>query len=146
MSQCGRGGAQKGGGAGGLAAAHRPGRHPCGEAIHRQPERSLKNCPAAGRWRARSPPTRLETRTKESTRCASATVIQTESEAGQAIQNEDYSAAMRALAALREPIDSFFEHVLVNDEDDSVRANRLALLARIRSATAQVADFSRIVG
>jgi glycyl-tRNA synthetase beta chain len=73
-------------------------------------------------------------------------VIQTESEAGQAIQNEDYSAAMRALAALREPIDSFFEHVLVNDEDDSVRANRLALLARIRSATAQVADFSRIVG
>jgi glycyl-tRNA synthetase beta chain len=73
-------------------------------------------------------------------------VIQTESEAGQAVQNEDYSAAMRALAALREPIDSFFEHVLVNDEDDSVRANRLALLARIRSATAQVADFSRIVG
>ncbi|GLQ38571.1 glycine--tRNA ligase beta subunit [Rhizobium albus] len=73
-------------------------------------------------------------------------VIQTESEAGQAIQNEDYSAAMRALAALREPIDSFFEHVLVNDEDASVRANRLALLARIRSATAQVADFSRIVG
>lgn len=73
-------------------------------------------------------------------------VIQTENEAGQAIQNEDYSAAMRALAALREPIDSFFEHVLVNDEDDSVRANRLALLARIRSATAQVADFSRIVG
>ncbi|VVT27387.1 glycine--tRNA ligase subunit beta [Rhizobium sp. EC-SD404] len=73
-------------------------------------------------------------------------VIQTENEAVQAIQNEDYSAAMRALAALREPIDSFFEHVLVNDEDDSVRANRLALLARIRSATAQVADFSRIVG
>ncbi|AZN72831.1 glycine--tRNA ligase subunit beta [Georhizobium profundi] len=73
-------------------------------------------------------------------------VIQTESEAGQAVQNEDYSSAMRALAALREPIDSFFEHVLVNDEDDSVRANRLALLARIRSATAQVADFSRIVG
>lgn len=73
-------------------------------------------------------------------------VIQTENEAGQAIQNEDYSAAMRALAALREPIDSFFEHVLVNAEDDSVRANRLALLARIRSATAQVADFSRIVG
>jgi glycyl-tRNA synthetase beta chain len=73
-------------------------------------------------------------------------VIQTESEAGQAVQNEDYSAAMRALAALREPIDSFFEHVLVNDEDASVRSNRLALLARIRSATAQVADFSRIVG
>jgi glycyl-tRNA synthetase beta chain len=73
-------------------------------------------------------------------------VNRAESDARQAIQNEDYSAAMRALATLREPVDSFFERVLVNDENDSIRANRLALLAKIRSATAEVADFSKIVG
>ena len=69
-----------------------------------------------------------------------------EKAAGEAIEKQDYSAAMRALAALREPVDSFFEDVLVNDEDEAVRANRLALLARIHAATAQVADFSRIAG
>ena len=73
-------------------------------------------------------------------------VNQAESKAAQAIQNEDFSAAMVALGALREPIDSFFEKVLVNDQDEAVRANRLALLARIRAAIAPVADFSRIAG
>ena len=75
-----------------------------------------------------------------------AAVNQAEKEAGQAIHNEDFSAAMLALSALREPVDSFFERVLVNDEDQAVRANRLALLARIRTATDQVADFSKIAG
>jgi glycyl-tRNA synthetase beta chain len=75
-----------------------------------------------------------------------AAVNQAEKEASQAIEREDFSAAMRALSALREPVDSFFEHVLVNDENQAVRANRLALLARIRAATGQVADFSRIAG
>ena len=69
-----------------------------------------------------------------------------ESDAGKAIDREDFSAAMRALSTLSEPVDSFFEGVLVNDDDASVRANRLALLARIRAATDQVADFSRISG
>jgi len=75
-----------------------------------------------------------------------AAVNQAEKEAGQAIQKEDFSAAMLALSALREPVDSFFDEVLVNDEDQAVRANRLALLARIRAATDQVADFSKIAG
>lgn len=75
-----------------------------------------------------------------------AAVNQAESQAGEAIRNEDFSAAMLALSVLREPVDSFFEQVLVNDEDQAVRANRLALLARIRAATDQVADFSRIAG
>lgn len=75
-----------------------------------------------------------------------AAVNQAEKQAGEAIQNEDFSAAMLALSVLREPVDSFFEQVLVNDEDQSVRANRLALLARIRAATDQVADFSKIAG
>jgi glycyl-tRNA synthetase beta chain len=73
-------------------------------------------------------------------------VNQAESKAAQAIENQDFSAAMTALGALREPVDSFFEDVLVNDEDAAVRANRLALLKRIRSATGQVADFSKIAG
>ncbi|MCO5160093.1 MAG: glycine--tRNA ligase subunit beta [Mesorhizobium sp.] len=69
-----------------------------------------------------------------------------EKTAAEAIEKQDFSAAMRALSALREPVDSFFEDVLVNDEDHAVRANRLALLARIRAATDQVADFSKIAG
>ena len=69
-----------------------------------------------------------------------------EKTAAEAIEKQDFSAAMRALSALREPVDSFFEDVLVNDEDHAVRANRLALLARIRAATGQVADFSKIAG
>ena len=73
-------------------------------------------------------------------------VNQAERDAAQAIQNEDFSAAMLALSGLREPVDSFFEAVHVNDEDLAVRANRLALLSRIRAATGQVADFSKIAG
>jgi glycyl-tRNA synthetase beta chain len=69
-----------------------------------------------------------------------------ECEAASAIADEDFAAAMRALAALRAPIDAFFDTVLVNADDEAVRANRLALLARIRGATGQVADFSRIAG
>jgi glycyl-tRNA synthetase beta chain len=73
-------------------------------------------------------------------------VNQAESEMAQAIALQDFSAAMRALAALRQPVDAFFEAVLVNAEDEAVRANRLALLRRIRAATGQVADFSKIAG
>ncbi|MCZ4288331.1 glycine--tRNA ligase subunit beta [Hoeflea alexandrii] len=73
-------------------------------------------------------------------------VTQSVSAATQAIEKEDYSAAMSALATLREPVDSFFEAVLVNAEVENVRANRLALLAMIRDATGAVADFSKIAG
>lgn len=69
-----------------------------------------------------------------------------EQEASAAILIQDFSDAMRALSVLRAPVDAFFEAVLVNADDEAVRANRLALLARIRSATGQVADFSRIAG
>ena len=75
-----------------------------------------------------------------------ASVNQAVDNAGKEIHREDFAAAMRALSVLREPVDTFFEKVLVNDEDASVRANRLALLARIRAATDQVADFSKIAG
>jgi len=67
-------------------------------------------------------------------------------EAEEAVAREDFGGAMLALAKLRGPVDTFFEKVLVNDEDENVRANRLALLEQIRTATSKVADFSKIAG
>ncbi len=63
-----------------------------------------------------------------------------------AIDAEDFSAAMAALATLRAPIDAFFEGVTVNDADEVKRKARLDLLTRIRAAVHKVADFSRIEG
>lgn len=63
-----------------------------------------------------------------------------------AVAGEDFERAVKALASLRAPVDAFFDKVLVNDPDEAVRANRLALLAVLRDACHQVADFSRIGG
>ena len=71
---------------------------------------------------------------------------QVESNVAQAIEKEEFSGAMSLMAKLRVPVDSFFEDVLVNDEDEAVRANRLALLSRIRRVTGSVADLSKISG
>ncbi|TCQ12168.1 glycyl-tRNA synthetase beta chain [Rhizobium sp. PP-F2F-G36] len=68
------------------------------------------------------------------------------SDAAEAVAREDFRSAMEALSTLRAPIDRFFADVLVNDENPAIRANRLALLGRIRAATGTVADFSRIAG
>lgn len=56
----------------------------------------------------------------------------------------DFSGALLSLANLRQPVDAFFEKVLVNDENHAIRANRLALLMRIRSVMCKVADFSKL--
>ncbi|MGB7408411.1 MAG: glycine--tRNA ligase subunit beta [Pontixanthobacter sp.] len=69
-----------------------------------------------------------------------------EPEATAAIEREDFTAAMSALASLRAPIDAFFEEVTVNDQDRDKRAARLDLLARFRDAVHGVADFSKIEG
>jgi len=63
-----------------------------------------------------------------------------------AIDREDFTGAMAALASLRKPIDDFFDHVTVNDADSAKRERRLNLLMRFRDAVNQVADFSRIEG
>jgi glycyl-tRNA synthetase beta chain len=63
-----------------------------------------------------------------------------------AVEAEDFGGAMAALASLRAPVDSFFDKVTVNDPDPARREARLALLARMRDAVHQVADFSRIEG
>lgn len=67
-------------------------------------------------------------------------------QARKAVAAEDFEAAMRAIAKLRAPVDAFFDKVTVNADDPSFRENRLKLLNRIRAATREVADFSRIEG
>ncbi|WP_419913642.1 glycine--tRNA ligase subunit beta [Hoeflea sp.] len=84
--------------------------------------------------------------TEAAEKSLSEAISEAEASAASAVGNEDFAAAMRALGALRQPVDRFFDDVLVNAEDDAVRANRLALLRRIRAATETVADFSRITG
>ncbi|MDO5646736.1 glycine--tRNA ligase subunit beta [Paracoccus sp. (in: a-proteobacteria)] len=64
----------------------------------------------------------------------------------QAMADENYPAAMSAIAALRGPIDAFFTAVQVNTDNSVVRRNRLNLLHRIRAAGRDIADFSRIEG
>jgi glycyl-tRNA synthetase beta chain len=66
--------------------------------------------------------------------------------ASAALEREDFTAAMAALATLRRPIDDFFDHVTVNDPDKDKRTRRLNLLMRFRDAVNRVADFSRIEG
>jgi len=56
----------------------------------------------------------------------------------------DYTGALSALAALREPVDTFFNDVMVNAEDPALRANRLALLGALHQQMNCVADISRL--
>jgi len=63
-----------------------------------------------------------------------------------ALESEDFTAAMAALADLRNPVDGFFDHVTVNCDDPALRENRLKLLNRIRAVMERVADFSKIEG
>ncbi|MDP5307769.1 glycine--tRNA ligase subunit beta [Paracoccus spongiarum] len=64
----------------------------------------------------------------------------------QAMAQEDFPAAMTAIAALRAPIDAFFDTVQVNSDNQILRRNRLNLLSRIREVGRQIADFTRIEG
>ncbi|NSY37497.1 glycine--tRNA ligase subunit beta [Leisingera sp. ANG59] len=63
-----------------------------------------------------------------------------------AIEAEDFAAAMRGMAALRAPVDAFFEAVQVNAENDIIRRNRLNLLGQIRQVCGQVADLTKVEG
>ncbi|WP_333906189.1 glycine--tRNA ligase subunit beta [Delftia acidovorans] len=56
----------------------------------------------------------------------------------------DYTSSLQTLAALRAPVDAFFEHVMVNAEDPALKANRLGLLATLHEAMNRVADLSRL--
>ena len=74
----------------------------------------------------------------------SQSLIVAEDGADKALADEDFEAAMAALAGLRGPVDAFFDKVTVNVDDPAVRRNRLALLARVGSAAHRIADFSKI--
>ena len=67
-------------------------------------------------------------------------------DASAAVANENFAAAMTAMAKLRPKVDAFFDKVTVNVDDKALRENRLKLLNQIREATRAVADFSRIEG
>ena len=61
-----------------------------------------------------------------------------------AFDGGDYTGSLRSLAALREPVDAFFESVMVNADDPALRANRLGLLAQLHAAMNRVADLSKL--
>jgi len=71
-------------------------------------------------------------------------VDEVEQAAAAAVANEDFAAAMAAMALLRQPVDEFFDSVTVNTQEPGLRENRLRLLNRIRATTLTVADFSKI--
>lgn len=64
--------------------------------------------------------------------------------AQQQFESGDYTASLQTLAALRAPVDAFFEHVMVNAEDAALKANRLGLLATLHAAMNRVADLAKL--
>ncbi len=83
---------------------------------------------------------------QEEERALARAIETTREESSNAVAQEDYEAAMRAMAKLRPHVDAFFDKVTVNVDDKQLRENRLKLLNEIREATRTVADFSRIEG
>jgi len=60
------------------------------------------------------------------------------------LAKRDYTETLNRLAALREPVDAFFDDVMVMVDDERVKLNRLALLADVRQQFLDVADISRL--
>ncbi|MEL7798007.1 glycine--tRNA ligase subunit beta [Idiomarina loihiensis] len=69
-------------------------------------------------------------------------VNQTEGVVKPLIADGKYNDALTHLSELKEPVDAFFEHVMVNADDDKVRINRLNLLFRLRQLFLEIADIS----
>ncbi|MBX3496170.1 MAG: glycine--tRNA ligase subunit beta [Parvibaculum sp.] len=88
--------------------------------------------------------------TQDEEKSLAAAIAAATKDAKAAVAREDFAAAMSALAKLRAPVDAFFDKVTVNVVDGAdaaaIRANRLKLLAQIRSALHEVADFSKVEG
>ncbi|HIR43489.1 MAG TPA: glycine--tRNA ligase subunit beta [Candidatus Aphodovivens avicola] len=71
-------------------------------------------------------------------------VVQAEGRVARALEADDYQAALSELAGLRKPIDMFFERIMVMDEDQKLRENRLRLLNRFVGVFQGVADFGKM--
>lgn len=69
---------------------------------------------------------------------------QTEGRLDRAMAQADYPAALAALASLREPVDAFFDDVMVLCDEPGIRDNRLALLAHLRAMFLRIADVARL--
>jgi len=65
-------------------------------------------------------------------------------QADAAFERGDYAASLQSLAALKAPVDAFFDQVMVNAEDAALRNNRLGLLAILHQAMNRVADLSKL--
>ncbi len=65
-------------------------------------------------------------------------------DADKAFAAGDYTASLQALAALKAPVDAFFDSVMVNTDDPALKANRLALLNQLHRTMNRVADLSRL--
>jgi glycyl-tRNA synthetase beta chain len=61
-----------------------------------------------------------------------------------AFEAGNYTASLQALAALRAPVDAFFDNVMVNAQDVAIRANRLGLLSQLHATMNRVADLSKL--
>ncbi len=68
------------------------------------------------------------------------------SQADNAFESGHYTQSLQMLAVLREPVDTFFDHVMVNTDDADLRANRLCLLKLMHQAMNRVADLSKLAG
>ncbi len=73
-----------------------------------------------------------------------AALAQAVPQADAAFERGDHTASLQALAALKTPVDAFFDQVMVNADDTALRHNRLALLAGLHAAMNRVADLSRL--
>lgn len=71
-------------------------------------------------------------------------LMQVAPQADAAFDREDFTASLRVWASLKEPVDAFFEAVMVNAEDLALRRNRLALLRHLHASMNRVADLSRL--
>ena len=65
-------------------------------------------------------------------------------EADKLFESGDYTASLKSLAALKAPVDAFFDNVMVNADDPALKANRLGLLATLHQAMNRVADLSKL--
>lgn len=81
---------------------------------------------------------------EEAEKALFATLVSVEPKAMAEFERGEYEAMLATLAALRGPVDSFFDHVMVNAEDLSLRANRQALLKQLYVVMNKVAEIARL--
>jgi glycyl-tRNA synthetase beta chain len=74
----------------------------------------------------------------------SASLSRVKPEADKLFESGDYTASLRALAALKAPVDDFFDNVMVNADDPALKANRLGLLATLHQTMNRVADLTKL--